>query len=145
MLDAEIAPVMLAALIVFAALGGITMYALRRRYAARERELSGDLERARAELDRLRHFIEVEPQIVVVWDRADAEPRVEGEFSLVSDAMNPHAHSVLRRLVGAGGRGQAGGRDRQAAGPRRELRVHRGEPSAAGISKSSAGRSPATP
>ena len=90
MLDADIAPVMLAALIVFAALGGITMYALRRRYAARERELSSDLERARAELDRLRHFIEVEPQIIVVWDRADSEPRVEGEFSLVSEAMNPH-------------------------------------------------------
>ena len=48
-----------------------------------------ELERARAEVERVKQFLAGEPQIVVVWDRADTEPRVEGEFSLVSDAMNP--------------------------------------------------------
>ena len=63
---------------------------MRRRHAARERELAIELERARAEIERVKQFLAGEPQIVVVWDRADAEPRVEGEFNLVSEAMNPH-------------------------------------------------------
>ena len=89
MLDAELAPVMLAALISLLAIGGVTIYALRQRHSRRERELAAELERTRAELDRVKQFLAGEPQIVVVWDRADAEPRVEGEFSLVSEAMNP--------------------------------------------------------
>ena len=87
--DAELAPVMLAVLIIIIALFVFLMSTTRRRHATREREMGVELERARAELDRAKQFLAGEPQIVVVWDRADTEPRVEGEFSLVSEAMNP--------------------------------------------------------
>ena len=87
--DAEQAPVMLAALIIIIALGALLLTSMRRRHAQKERELAQELERTRAEVDRVKQFLAGEPQIVVVWDRADNEPRVEGEFALVSDAMNP--------------------------------------------------------
>ena len=87
--DAELAPVMLASLILIIALGALMLTTTRARHAQRERELAQELERARAEVERVKQFLAGEPQIVVVWDRADSEPRVEGEFSLVSDAMNP--------------------------------------------------------
>jgi len=88
-MDAELAPVMLAVLILIVALFAAMMTTMRRRHAQREREMGLELEHARAELDRAKVFLAGEPQIVVVWDRADAEPRVEGEFNLVSEAMNP--------------------------------------------------------
>jgi signal transduction histidine kinase len=97
MLDAELAPIMMAALILIVALFAAMMSSTRRKHAQRERELGADLERTRAELDRVKQFLAGEPQIVVVWDRADAEPRVEGEFTLVSEAMNP------RRILSFGG------------------------------------------
>ena len=89
MFDSELSPVMLAALIIIITLGALMLNAMRRRHAQKERQLAQDLERARAEVDRVKQFLAGEPQIVVVWDRADNEPRVEGEFTLVSDAMNP--------------------------------------------------------
>jgi signal transduction histidine kinase len=97
MMDAELAPIMMAALILMVALFALMMTSTRRRHAQRERELGVELERTRAELDRVKQFLAGEPQIVVVWDRADAEPRVEGEFTLVSEAMNP------RRILSFGG------------------------------------------
>jgi signal transduction histidine kinase len=87
--DLEPAPVLLAALILVLALGVATIASMRRRYAAKERELGAELERTRAELDRVKQFLAGEAQVVVVWDRAETEPRVEGEFALVSEAMNP--------------------------------------------------------
>jgi len=87
--DAEMSPVMLAALIVIFSLGALVLSSTRRRHAQKERQFAQDLERARAEVERVKQFLAGEPQIVVVWDRADNEPRVEGEFALVSDAMNP--------------------------------------------------------
>ena len=72
MLDAELAPIMMAALIVIVALFATMMTTTRRRHAQRESELGADLERTRAELDRVKQFLAGEPQIVVVWDRADA-------------------------------------------------------------------------
>ncbi len=119
---------MLAALIVIIALGVLTMTTMRRRHAQKERDLALELERARAEADRVKQFLAGEPQIVVVWDRADAEPRVEGEFALVSDAMNP------RRILSFSGWLDAGdGRARrryggQAAVARRGLLGGGGEP-----------------
>jgi signal transduction histidine kinase len=89
LLDIEPAPVLLAALILCLALGVATIAFMRRRSAARERELALELERTRAELDRVKQFLAGEAQVVVVWDRAESEPRVEGEFALVSEAMNP--------------------------------------------------------
>jgi signal transduction histidine kinase len=85
----DVEPALLAALILVSAVGLVGFLMMRRRHALRERELAGELERARAEVERVKQFLAGEPQIVVVWDRADAEPRVEGEFALVSEAMNP--------------------------------------------------------
>ncbi len=87
--DAQLVPILLAALILTIALGVLLMTTMRRHNAQRERELAVEFERARAELERVKQFLAAEAQIVVVWDRADAEPRVEGEFNLVSEAMNP--------------------------------------------------------
>ena len=87
--DAQLVPILLAALILTIALGGMMMTTLRRHHAQRERELGAEFERVRAELERVKQFLAAEAQIVIVWDRADAEPRVEGEFNLVSEAINP--------------------------------------------------------
>ena len=90
LMDIEPAPVLLAALILVLALGVATIASIRRRHAGKERELAIELERTRAELDRVKQFLASEAQVVVVWDRAEGEPRVEGEFALVSEAINPH-------------------------------------------------------
>ena len=86
--DSDLAPIMLATLILILALGALALTNMRRRHGQREKELAVDLERTRADLERARQFLAGEPQIVIVWDRADSEPRVEGEFNLVSEAMN---------------------------------------------------------
>jgi signal transduction histidine kinase len=88
MYDADLAPIMLATLILILALGALALGNMRRHHGQRERELGADLERTRADLERARQFLASEPQIVIVWDKADSEPRVEGEFNLVSEAMN---------------------------------------------------------
>ena len=88
LIDGDLAPIMLATLILILALGALALTNMRRRHTLREREIGAELERTRADLERARQFLASEPQIVIVWDRADSEPRVEGEFSLVSEAMN---------------------------------------------------------
>jgi signal transduction histidine kinase len=61
----------------------------RYRWTRSEREMAAELARARGELDRANLFLASEPQIVVAWDRPDAEPRIEGDFALVTDAPLP--------------------------------------------------------
>ena len=80
---------MLLLLLLFGVLTAVLHLIGRYRWTRHERELADELERARAELDRANLFLASEPQIVVAWDRPDAEPRVEGEFALVTDAPNP--------------------------------------------------------
>ena len=61
----------------------------RRRWAKRERALAGEVAEANARADRASLFLNVEPQVSVAWDRPGAEPRVEGDVSLIADAPVP--------------------------------------------------------
>ena len=91
--DADSGFMMLLLLLMFAILTAFLHLVGRYRWTRREREIAGELERTRAELDRANLFLASEPQIVIVWDRPDAAPRLEGEHTLVADA--PSAERVL--------------------------------------------------
>ena len=91
--DSDVSTLMLLLLVLFAVLTSILHIVGRSRWTRRERELANELERTRVELDRANLFLASEPQIVLVWDRPDAEPRVEGDYTLVSDS--PSARRVL--------------------------------------------------
>ena len=95
--DSDTAALMLLLLLFFAVLTAGLLLAGQRRWTQRERELAKDLERTRAELDRANLFLASEPQIVIAWDQPDLEPKVDGEFTLVSDSPNP------RRILAFGG------------------------------------------
>ena len=86
--DSDMASVMLLLLLASAFLTAMLLLFVHRRWTRRERALAGELERTRAELDRANLFLASEPQILVAWDKPDAEPRVEGEFALVTDALS---------------------------------------------------------
>ncbi len=49
-------------------------------------ELETELARASAKLDRATLILRGEPQVLISWDRPDAEPTIEGDLSLVADA-----------------------------------------------------------
>ena len=87
--DADIHILMLLLLLFFGVLTAVLHLIGRYRWTQRERELADELARTRGELDRANLFLASEPQIVVAWDRPDAEPRIEGEFALVTDAPLP--------------------------------------------------------
>ena len=65
----------------------------RRRWTRRLTELEGELARTSAKLDRTALILRSEPQIVVSWDRPDAEPTIEGSLALIADV--PSARRIL--------------------------------------------------
>jgi signal transduction histidine kinase len=85
----DAATLMLLVMLVCVVLAAVVLLIGRHRWSVRERQLAHDLERARAELARANLFLASEPQIVVAWDRPDAEPRVEGDINLVTDLPTP--------------------------------------------------------
>ena len=87
--ESDVSALMLLLLLIFGVLTAVLHLIGRYRWTRHERELANDLERARAELDRANLFLASEPQIIVAWDRPDAEPRIDGEYSLVADVNNP--------------------------------------------------------
>jgi PAS domain-containing protein len=58
----------------------------RRIWTRRVVELETELARTNAKLDRAALMLRSEPQILVSWDRLDAEPTIEGDFALVADS-----------------------------------------------------------
>ena len=58
----------------------------RRIWTRRVHELETELARTNAKLDRAALMLRSEPQILVSWDRLDAEPTIEGDFALVADS-----------------------------------------------------------
>ena len=58
----------------------------RRIWTRRVVELETELARTNAKLDRAALMLRSEPQILVSWDRPDAEPTIEGDFALVADS-----------------------------------------------------------
>ncbi|MGO9744086.1 MAG: ATP-binding protein [Roseiarcus sp.] len=89
-LDADTSTLLLLLLLLlFAVLTAVLHLIGRHRWSKHERRLTCELERARAELDRAALFLASEPQIVVAWSAREAEPRIEGEYSLAADSANP--------------------------------------------------------
>jgi signal transduction histidine kinase len=58
----------------------------RRIWTRRVLELETELSRTNSKLDRAALMLRSEPQILVSWDRLDAEPTIEGDFALVADS-----------------------------------------------------------
>ena len=52
-------------------------------------ELETELARTNAKLDRASLMLRSESQILVSWDRPDAEPTIEGDFALIADSPLP--------------------------------------------------------
>ncbi|MDX7953567.1 PAS-domain containing protein [Lichenihabitans sp. Uapishka_5] len=83
-------------LVLFATTTALLSLFARRRWADREQGLLTALSDVRAKLDRAQVFLAAEPQIVVAWSSAQAEPEIEGDLSLVTDLPMP------RRILGFG-------------------------------------------
>jgi signal transduction histidine kinase len=58
----------------------------RRIWTRRVHELETELARTNAKLDRTALMLRSESQILISWDRLDAEPTIEGDFALVADS-----------------------------------------------------------
>ena len=84
--EANIAGLAILLLMLFATITAVLHLLGRRIWTRRVRELEMELARTNAKLDRAALILRSESQIVVSWDRPDAEPTVEGEFALVADA-----------------------------------------------------------
>ncbi|WP_245504223.1 sensor histidine kinase [Lichenihabitans psoromatis] len=84
------------ALVLIATVVALLHLTARRRWAEREQQMTAELAEARAKVDRAQVFMTAEPQIVVAWRSATSEPEIEGDLSLVADAL------VARRILGFG-------------------------------------------
>ncbi len=79
----------LAVLLIAAATAALLHWAARRAWARRISAMEAKLANASVRVDRAALIVRSEPQIVIAWDRPDAEPSIEGDFSIVSDAPAP--------------------------------------------------------
>ena len=100
--DADSSTLLLLLLLLFAVFTAVLHLIGRTRWTRHERDLEKELERARAELDRANLFLAAEPQIVIAWSQPDAEPRIEGELSMVGDAANPKRALAFASWLEAG-------------------------------------------
>ena len=84
--EANVAGLALFLLMLLAAIA-TALYVIGRRTSIRRTgELEAELARASAKLDRATLLLRGEPQVLIFWDRPDAEPTIEGDLNLVSDA-----------------------------------------------------------
>jgi signal transduction histidine kinase len=108
MVDADISVLLLLFLLLFFCLLTAALHLIaRNRWLRRERQFACDLERTRGELDRANLFFASEAQIVVAWGRPDRDPRVEGDFSLVSETPSPAQVLAFDSWLMPNGAGQA--------------------------------------
>jgi signal transduction histidine kinase len=83
---AGLAVIVLIAMTLLAA-AAVAFYVIGRRiWIRRVSEVEAELARTVARLDRSTMILRGEPQIVISWDRPDAEPVIEGDLDLVADA-----------------------------------------------------------
>jgi signal transduction histidine kinase len=87
--ETNFAGVVILLLMLFATITAILHLVGRRVWTRRVGELEGELAKTRAALDRAALFLRSDPQILIAWDRSDAEPSIEGDFALVADAPLP--------------------------------------------------------
>ena len=81
----------MAVLIVAFAAMALFHLASRRAWARRVGEMEAELAGAAARVDRAALIVRSDPQIVIAWDRPDAEPSIEGDFTVVAGAPAPRS------------------------------------------------------
>ena len=79
--------------LLLAAIAVVMHLAARRRWSRRTFDLEAELARTRAKADRAALTMQGDRQIVISWDRPDAEPALEGDLALVADS--PAAPRIL--------------------------------------------------
>ena len=91
--EANVAGLVILSLMLLATITAVLHLIGRRIWTRRVRELETELQRTNAQLDRAALMLRGELQILISWDRPDAEPTIEGDFALVADS--PLASRVL--------------------------------------------------
>jgi signal transduction histidine kinase len=89
-LSANVAGLAVLAVTLLATVTAVLHLIGRRTWMLRVAELEAALVRAHAKLDRTTAIVRSEPQIVISWDRPDAEPTIEGELALGAETPLPH-------------------------------------------------------
>ncbi|RBP08681.1 signal transduction histidine kinase [Roseiarcus fermentans] len=85
-----------ALVVVSAALAAMAVFHIgaRRAWARRLGDMEVELAEAAARADRAILIARSEPQVVIAWERPDAEPSIEGDLGIVAEASSPE--QVLR-------------------------------------------------
>ena len=85
-LEANIAGLAILSLMLLAIITAVVHLIGRRIWTRRVSGLETELARTNAKLDRAALMLRGELQILISWDRPDAEPTIEGDFTLVADS-----------------------------------------------------------
>ncbi len=85
-LEANIAGLAILSLMLLATITAVLHLIGRRIWTRRVSGLETELARTNAKLDRAALMLRSESQILISWDRPDAEPTIEGDFTLVADS-----------------------------------------------------------
>jgi signal transduction histidine kinase len=84
--QANVAGLVILSLMLLATITAVLHLIGRRIWTRRVRELETELARTNAKLDRAALMLRGESQILISWDRPDAEATIEGDFALVADS-----------------------------------------------------------
>ena len=84
--EANVAGLVILSLMLLATITAVLHLIGRRIWTRRVHELETELARTNAKLDRAALMLRGELQILVSWERPDAEPMIEGDFALVADS-----------------------------------------------------------
>jgi signal transduction histidine kinase len=87
--QANVAGLAILTLMLLATITAVLHLIGRRIWTRRVRELEAELARTTAKLDRAALMLRSESQILISWDRPDAEPTIEGDFALIADSPLP--------------------------------------------------------
>ena len=97
--EANIAGLAILSLMLLATITAVLHLIGRRIWTRRVSALETELARTNAKLDRAALMLQSESQILISWDRPDAEPTIEGDFTLVADSPLVFARPRLRIMA----------------------------------------------
>ena len=87
--QANVAGLAILTLMLLATITAVLHLIGRRIWTRRVLQLETELARTNAKLDRAAMMLRSESQILISWDRPDAEPTIEGDFALTADSPLP--------------------------------------------------------
>ena len=87
--QANVAGLAILTLMLLATITAVLHLIGRRIWTTRVRELETELAQTNAKLDRASLMLRSELQILISWERPDAEPTIEGDFALIADLPLP--------------------------------------------------------